>query len=154
MFFRFTPPIALVLCMSCMATALFAQNLRQDTLTEVQVSAPKYPEKMSRTGKVVSIISSAQIQASLGKGLGELLQEQVGIQVIGSRSAPGSNQEIYVRGANTGHVLLLIDGFPVNDPSHISQVMDWNLINFQSMTWLMCEGSLTGNPSAKSWIGI
>ena len=133
MFFRFTPPIALVLCMSCMATALFAQNLRQDTLTEVQVSAPKYPEKMSRTGKVVSIISSAQIQASLGKGLGELLQEQVGIQVIGSRSAPGSNQEIYVRGANTGHVLLLIDGFPVNDPSHISQVMDWNLINLANI---------------------
>ncbi len=88
---------------------------------------------MSRTGKVVSIISNAQIQASMGKGLGELLQEQVGIQVVGARSAPGSNQEIYVRGANTGHVLLLIDGFPVNDPSHISQVMDWNLINLANI---------------------
>ena len=133
MLFRFTPQIALVLCIYCIALPSHAQNLRQDTLTEVQVSAPKYPEKMSRTGKVVSIISSTQIQASLGKGLGELLQEQVGIQVVGARSTPGSNQEIYVRGANTGHVLLLVDGFPVNDPSHISQVMDWNLINLANI---------------------
>lgn len=133
MLFRYTPQIALVLCFLCIASPTFAQNLRQDTLTDVQVSAPKYPEKMSRTGKVVTIISSGQIQASLGKGLGELLQEQVGIQVVGARSAPGSNQEIYVRGANTGHVLLLVDGFPVNDPSHISQVMDWNLINLANI---------------------
>lgn len=133
MSYCFNPRIALVLCFICLASSAFAQNLRQDTLREVQVTAPKYPEKMSRTGKVVSIISNAQIQASMGKGLGELLQEQVGIQVVGARSAPGSNQEIYVRGANTGHVLLLIDGFPVNDPSHISQVMDWNLINLANI---------------------
>lgn len=103
------------------------------TLAEVQVSASKFPAKLAQTGKVVSIISRQQIQASLGKGLGELLQETVGISVVGSRSAPGTNQEIYVRGANTGHVLLLIDGFPANDPSHISSVMDWNLINLANL---------------------
>jgi vitamin B12 transporter len=68
------------------------------------------------------------IQANQGKSLGELLQQSVGVAVVGARSAPGTNQEIYVRGANTGHVLLLMDGFPLNDPSHISSVMDWNLI--------------------------
>lgn len=104
----------------------------RDTVTileEVEVSAPKLAGKLARTGKVLTLITTEQIRASLGKSLGELLQEQVGISVVGARSAPGSNQEIYVRGANTGHVLLLMDGFPLNDPSHISQVMDWNLIN-------------------------
>jgi len=107
-----------------------------DTVTileEVEVSAPKLAGKLARTGKVVTLITSEQIRASLGKSLGELLQEQVGISVVGARSAPGSNQEIYVRGANTGHVLLLMDGFPLNDPSHISQVMDWNLINLANI---------------------
>jgi len=28
---------------------------------------------------------------------------------------------------------LLMDGFPLNDPSHISQVMDWNLINLANI---------------------
>lgn len=108
----------------------------RDTVTileEVEVSAPKLAGKLASTGKVLTLITKEQIRASLGKSLGELLQEQVGISVVGARSAPGSNQEIYIRGANTGHVLLLMDGFPLNDPSHISQVMDWNLINLANI---------------------
>ena len=108
----------------------------RDTVTileEVEVSAPKLAGKLARSGKVLTLITKEQIRASLGKSLGELLQEQVGISVVGARSAPGSNQEIYIRGANTGHVLLLMDGFPLNDPSHISQVMDWNLINLANI---------------------
>ena len=101
---------------------------RDSTLLEVTISAPKYPEKLARSGKVVSVISAEMIMANQGKSLGELLQQSVGVSVVGARSAPGTNQEIYVRGANTGHVLLLLDGFPLNDPSHISSVMDWNLI--------------------------
>jgi vitamin B12 transporter len=103
------------------------------TLAEVTISAPKYPEKLARTGKVVSVISAEMIQANQGKSLGDLLQQSVGVAVVGARSAPGTNQEIYVRGANTGHVLLLMDGFPLNDPSHISSVMDWNLIDLANI---------------------
>ena len=106
---------------------------RDSTLAEVTISAPKYPEKLARSGKVVSVISAEMIQANLGKSLGELLQQSVGVAVVGARSAPGTNQEIYVRGANTGHVLLLVDGFPVNDPSNITSVMDWNLINLATI---------------------
>ncbi len=106
---------------------------KDSTLADVTISAPKYPEKLARTGKVVSVISAEMIQANLGKSLGELLQQSVGVAVVGARSAPGTNQEIYVRGANTGHVLLLMDGFPLNDPSHISSVMDWNLIDLANI---------------------
>jgi vitamin B12 transporter len=106
---------------------------KDSTLADVTISAPKYPEKLARTGKVVSVISAEMIQANAGKSLGELLQQSVGVAVVGARSAPGTNQEIYVRGANTGHVLLLMDGFPLNDPSHISSVMDWNLISLANI---------------------
>lgn len=115
------------------AVVFAQQSADSQLLSEVQVAAPKYPQKLNQTGKVVSIISRAQLDQMTGKSLAEVLQSQVGISVNGARSAPGSNQEIYVRGANTGHVLLLIDGFPVNDPSHISQVMDWNLLDISSL---------------------
>ena len=120
---------------ACLPTVYAAKTaIRPDSLlTEVQVKASKYPAKLSQTGKVVSIISQEQIQQSLGKNLGELLQERVGVSIVGARSAPGSNQEVYVRGSNTGNVLLLIDGFPANDPSHISSVLDWNLIDLGSL---------------------
>lgn len=123
----------LFLCGQNVAQGQNSFSSSDSTLTEVQVTASKFPAKLAQTGKVITIISRPQIQASLGKGLGELLQETVGISVVGSRSAPGANQEVYVRGANTGHVLLLIDGFPANDPSHISSVMDWNLINLANL---------------------
>ncbi len=111
--------------------SVFAQNEKE--LLEVIVSAPKFQEKLSRTGKVVSIIDSAQIAQAQGKGIVELLQMQVGIHTVGARSAWGANQELYVRGSNTGQVLILMDGFPLNDPSHISQVFDWNLLDLSQV---------------------
>jgi vitamin B12 transporter len=105
--------LKIISALSCIALFLvghfsvLGQQISDSTLAEVQVVASKFPEKLARTGKVVSVITRQQIQASIGKGLGELLQETVGISVVGSRSAPGTNQEVYVRGANTGQVLLL-----------------------------------------------
>jgi vitamin B12 transporter len=124
--------VSMLACVNAVHAAKSATIL-DSLLTEVQVIASKYPSKLSQTGKVVSVITQEQIQRSLGKNLGEILQESVGISIVGARSAPGSNQEVYVRGASTGNVLLLIDGFPANDPSHISSVMDWNLIDLGSL---------------------
>lgn len=118
-----------VLCLLYFSS--FAQQEVQ--LAEVIVSTPKFQEKLSRTGKVVSIIDSAQIAQAQGKGIVELLQLQVGIQAVGARSAWGANQELYLRGSNTGQVLILMDGFPLNDPSHISQVFDWNLLDLSQV---------------------
>lgn len=128
--FRFAPAFACALVLFC-SNSTFAQETQ--LLSEVEVSAPKFPQKISQTGKVLTIISQDQIQMSFGRNLGELLQEQVGVSIVGARSAQGSNQEVYVRGSNTGHVLVLMDGFPVNDPSHISQVWDWNLISLSTL---------------------
>lgn len=128
--FRFAPAFACALGLFC-SISTFAQETQ--LLSEVEVSAPKFPQKISQTGKVLTLISQDQIQSSFGKNLGELLQEQVGVSIVGARSAQGSNQEVYVRGSNTGHVLVLIDGFPINDPSHISQVWDWNLISLSTL---------------------
>ncbi len=121
--------MTVIVCFFCFFS--FAQQNIQ--LTEVSISAPKFQEKMSRTGKVISIIDSAQIVQAKGKGIVELLQAQVGIQTVGARSAWGANQELYMRGSNTGQVLILMDGFPLNDPSHISQVFDWNVLDLSQI---------------------
>jgi len=121
--------LTVLLCFSY----LFCVAQRDILLTEVSIIAPKFQEKISQTGKVFSIIDSAQIALAQGKGIVELLQTQVGIQSVGARSAWGANQELYMRGSNTGQVLILVDGFPLNDPSHISQVFDWNLLDLSQV---------------------
>ncbi|MBK8953238.1 MAG: TonB-dependent receptor plug domain-containing protein [Chitinophagaceae bacterium] len=82
---------------------LLAQNEQtpSDTakgLDEVIVSANKYPNKTSLTGKVVTIISQEQIEKSSGKDLAQLLSEQAGIFIGGSNSNPGKDKSIYLRG--------------------------------------------------------
>ncbi len=112
-------------------SALLGQD--EIELKEVQVSAPKFLSKLSFTGKVVDIIDAEKIRQNLGKNLGELLSQEASIVVNGSRSNPGTNQELYLRGGNTGQVLVLLDGFPLNDPSQITQVFDWNLIDLSGL---------------------
>ncbi len=52
-----------------------AQQDSAKTLDEVVVTATKFPTKQSQTGKVVDVITQAQLQKSFGKSLGEVLNE-------------------------------------------------------------------------------
>lgn len=93
-------------------------------LDEVIVSANKYPNKTSLTGKVVTIISQEQIQKSGGKDLSQLLAEQAGVYINGANSNPGKDKNIYLRGGSISHTLITIDGIPVSDPSGIGGNFD------------------------------
>lgn len=108
----------------------YAQEI---VLREVEVKASKFPARLDPSGKVMQVIDRATLEANLSKNLGELLQTQVGMNMVGARNAPGSNQELYFRGSNTGQVLVLVDGFPLFDPSQITQVVDWNLFSLAGL---------------------
>ena len=99
-----------------------------NTLNEVIVTANKIEQKQSTTGKVVTIISAAQLDAQSGKTIAQVLNEQAGLQLPGSLSNLGTVPSIYMRGASSGRTLILIDGAPVGDPSMISNEFDLNLI--------------------------
>ena len=53
-------------------------------LDEVIVTANKFPQKQSETGKVVDIITQDQLQKSYGKSLGEVLNQQPGLIINGA----------------------------------------------------------------------
>lgn len=109
--------------------ALQAQTEAIKNLDEVIVTATKSEIKQSQTGKVVTVIDAATIQRNIGKSLTELLNTQAGIFIAGANNAPGSNQELYLRGAATANTLVMIDGIPVQDPSQINNTTDLNNIN-------------------------
>src|SRR5688500_6071395 len=96
-------------------------------LNEVIVTANKFPQKQSATGKVVTVINKAQIELRNGRTLSQLLNEQAGITINGALNNAGAVQTTYMRGAASGRTLLLVDGVPVNDPSMINNEYDLNL---------------------------
>src|SRR6187551_2652499 len=101
-------------------------SAQQDTslLDEVVITANKYPNKTSLTGKVVTIITKEQLERSGGKDLSQILTEQAGVYIGGANSNAGKDKSLYLRGAKVEHTLIAIDGVPVYDPSGVGNNFD------------------------------
>jgi len=108
---------------------MFAQkDTSVRSLDEVIVTANRFPQKQINTGKVITTITRAQIEKTAVQSVGELLNTQSGIHVLGTNNAPGTNPDLYFRGAGTGSVLILVDGNPAYDASTIRSTFDLNFI--------------------------
>jgi vitamin B12 transporter len=111
-------------------------------LDEVVVTANKFSQKQSTTGKVIAVINKEQIERSSGRTVGQLLNEQAGLTINGALNNIGSNQSVYMRGAGTGRTLVLLDGIPVYDPTLINNEFDINLISLNDVERIeICRGA-------------
>ncbi|HEX3166696.1 MAG TPA: TonB-dependent receptor plug domain-containing protein, partial [Chitinophagaceae bacterium] len=111
---------------SQLSAQLVPTGREQDTslLDELVITANKYPNKTSLTGKVVIIITKEQLERSGGKDLSQILTEQAGVYIGGANSNAGKDKSLYLRGAKVEHTLITIDGVPVYDPSGIGSNFD------------------------------
>ncbi|NBC03699.1 MAG: TonB-dependent receptor plug domain-containing protein, partial [Bacteroidetes bacterium] len=110
-----------------------AQNLTAEAdtslqLGEITVQATKIPISDRETTRPVQIITRAEIEQSGSSNFGQLLQHQSGLRVNGSESTPGTNLDLFIRGATGEYVLILIDGAAVNDPSGVGGAIDLRLL--------------------------
>ncbi len=111
-----------------LAAVIFSNQLhaQQDTtlLDEAVVTANKYPNKTSLTGKVVTIITREQLERTGGRDLAQLLTEQTGLYIGGANSNAGKDKSLYLRGSRVEHTLITIDGIPAYDASGIGGNFD------------------------------
>ncbi len=108
-----------------LSTATRAQDSVR-VLHDVVVTATRSPQKQTDIGRVVTVITAADISHALGKTLPELLNSVPGLTFSGAENAPGISSSVFLRGASTGNTLVLIDGFPVNNASAIDGSYDLN----------------------------
>lgn len=108
----------------------FAQKdtVSTNILDEVVVTATRSNLKQSQTGKIVTVIDQKMISDHAGQSISELLNTQAGFLINGANNAPGTNLDVYFRGAGSGSMLVVIDGTPVFDPSQINNSFDLNSI--------------------------
>jgi len=114
--------------LALLSTAAHAQDTTR-ALKNVTISSTKADQKQSQTGKVVTIITREELERSSGKSVSQLLSEQAGIIVNGANSNPGLNKSVYLRGADTKHTLILLDGVLVTDPSGVGGAFDLRLLS-------------------------
>jgi vitamin B12 transporter len=130
--------LGIALIMGCYATA----QTTTDSLQNVTVTTTKVEQKQNSTGKVITVIGKEVLEKSTGKTVSQLLNEQAGITIAGAYNALGTPQSVYMRGANSGRTLILMDGVPMNDPSQINNEFDLNLFNLNDIERIeVCRGA-------------
>ncbi|SDK67894.1 vitamin B12 transporter [Methylophilus rhizosphaerae] len=87
----------------------FAYAADHAALDEVVVTATRTPQQQASVIADVSVVSAEEIRRGGQSTLIEVLQRQPGIEIT-SNGGAGKTSGIFMRGTNTGHVLVLIDG--------------------------------------------
>lgn len=110
-----------------------AQDTVSKAMDEVVVTADKFPQKQSETGKVITVINHQQLERGKGKNLVEVLNAVAGINIVGANNNLGTNQTVNIRGSSSGNALILIDGIPLNDPSVNTNYFDLNFFSIDQI---------------------
>ena len=84
-----------------------------DTSQRVVVTAARAPQNPDQLIADVVVIDAEQIARAGPIGLAELLQRHAGAE-LSATGGPGQVSGVFLRGTNTNHVVLLIDGVRVN----------------------------------------
>ncbi|MFP8488965.1 TonB-dependent receptor plug domain-containing protein [Gracilimonas sp. Q87] len=133
--------VLLLLAVSQKIKAQVADTL---DLGEVVITASKTPTSERETTKPVTTITHAEIQKAPGLSVSELLNRQTGIMINGAVSSPGKDKSVYLRGAATQYTLILIDGFPVTDPSSEGGAFDLRLLSLENVERIeIVKGSMS-----------
>ncbi len=93
-------------------------------LSEVVVTATKTKTPELEVASSISVIDSAEISRSVNNSVFGLLKDQYGLS-FSQQGAPGSLSYIYLRGADPGQTLVLIDGVDMNMPNDPSNTFDF-----------------------------
>jgi len=121
---------ALLLCIVGVVAPLPA--MAASPIPEIVVTPNYTPTPLDRIGSTVSVIDSRAIARSSPASVAQLLRTVPGVTVIES-GGPGGSSEVRLRGAETGHTVVLIDGVRVNDPATARDDFDFVLISLNDI---------------------
>ncbi|HEX8038822.1 MAG TPA: TonB-dependent receptor [Chryseosolibacter sp.] len=121
---------------ACMVAVLYGSaqdSANVTTLREVVVSASRTQQPLIDIPRSITVISSEVIETSVYQSLGDLLNAESGLYVTGATQTPGTNQNVFMRGANSNQVAVLIDGVRVTDPSSPNSAIDLSEISLTNV---------------------
>ncbi len=111
------------------ATGLYAQEqggTEQNPINlndSIAVTANRTPTPLNEIASSITVISREEIEKSQSAFVAHLLRNVPGLDVVQSGGV-GKFTSVFIRGANTHHTLVLLDGIPLNDPSSPNNAAD------------------------------
>jgi len=117
---------ALALAAPTAFAADLAPDAAPDTAAEtVVVTATRTPERADRVIADTTVIGRDEIARAGADSVADLLARQRGIEIV-RNGGPGASTSVYLRGANSNQVVVLVDGVRIG--SSTSGAASWNAI--------------------------
>jgi vitamin B12 transporter len=111
-----------VVASSLVATSAVAQN-SPITLDPIVVSPTTIPTPASQIGSSVTVITADDIAREQRRTLPDVLSAVPGLNVV-QTGGPGGQTALFMRGTNSNHVKVLLDGIDIGDPTTPNGAVD------------------------------
>ena len=103
--------------------ALAVPALAQPSDETVVVGATRIPTPVREVASSVTVITAADIEARQQRSLPDVLRSVPGVNIVQSGGA-GGQTSLFIRGTNSNHTKVLLDGIDISDPSTANGVAD------------------------------
>jgi len=102
------------------------------TTPTIVVSATRSPLPINQVASSVTVITSEEIEQKNESTVSGLLRQVPGVTVA-NNGGPGAPTSVFLRGANSNHVLVMVDGVRINDPSDPSDRFDFSNLTTENI---------------------
>jgi vitamin B12 transporter len=111
-------------CMGAPNAAASAEPQSEDGPDTIVVTATRIPTPEIQVASSISVVTAADIADRQIQTLPDLLKDLPGLNVIQTGGA-GGQTSVFMRGTNSNHTKVLVDGIDVSDPSSPSGTFDF-----------------------------
>jgi vitamin B12 transporter len=122
----FTILLPLLLSLYCAPAGaqITANPANATTLPDIVVTATGNATPAAEIGSSVTVVTADQIAAQQRNTVNDVLNNVPGLNIVQS-GGPGSQTSVFMRGTDSNHVKVLIDGIDVSDPSNPNGSFDF-----------------------------
>ncbi len=109
---------------ACPATSVLAETPAPQTLEPIVVTATRTSTKLREVGSSITVINSEELARRQQMPVSEILRGVPGLDVVRTGGA-GQQVSVFLRGTNSNHSLVLINGIEANDPASPGAAFDF-----------------------------
>ena len=98
----------------------------------IVITATRIPTPELDVASSVSVVTADEIAARQERTFAELLKDIPGLNVV-QQGGPGAETSVFMRGTNSNHTKVLVDGIDVSDPSNVNAAFDFGQLLTQGI---------------------
>src|ERR1700730_17222954 len=98
----------------------------------IVITATRIPTPELDVASSVTVVTADEIAARQERTFAEVLKDVPGLNVV-QQGGPGAETSVFMRGTNSNHTKVLVDGIDVSDPSNANAAFDFGQLLTQDI---------------------